>query len=190
MSALAHTSMLWRRVDQPGHDAARLSAGAAGVCLEGSAVFSESGRACALAYRVECDAAWRTRAVRITGWCGADDIALTIAVDAGGRWTVNGVECAAVQGCADVDLSFTPATNMLPIRRLALDIGAAAEVRAAWLRFPELTLEPLDQRYTRVAALQYRYEAPGHAFVALLDTNEAGMVRTYQGLWQAEPRDL
>lgn len=190
MSAGANTSMLWRRLDQPGHDAARLSAGAAGVRLEGSAVFSESGRSYTLGYRVECDAAWRTRAAQVTGWCGADDIALTIAVDAERRWTVNGVDIAAVQGCDDVDLSFTPATNVLPIRRLALDIGAAADVRAAWLRFPELTLEPLDQTYTRVTALQYRYEAPARAFVALLDTNEAGMISTYQGLWQAEPRDI
>ena len=36
--------------------------------------------------------------------------------------------------CVDVDLSFTPATNTLPIRRLGLDIGEEAEIHVAWLR--------------------------------------------------------
>jgi hypothetical protein len=65
-------------------------------------------------------------------------------------------------------------------------VGARADVRAAWLRFPELVLEPLDQRYERLAGSQYRYESSGGAFVAILETNAAGAVTRYPGLWQLE----
>lgn len=49
------TSILWRRFDQPGYDSARLIELTAGPLVEGTAVFSESGQACRLDYRVVCD---------------------------------------------------------------------------------------------------------------------------------------
>ena len=47
-----------------------------------------------------------------------------------------GADSRAVDGCRDIDLNFSPSTNVLPIRRLSLDVGDQAAVRAAWLRFP------------------------------------------------------
>ena len=91
-----------------------------------------------------------------------------------------------MQGCEDVDLSFTPATNLLPIRRTGLAVGASAAVRAAWLGFPALTFEPLDQVYERVAECRYDYRSDGGAFRAILDTNRSGFVTEYSGLWRIE----
>jgi hypothetical protein len=107
-------------------------------------------------------------------------------VDAARAWTVNGRPCRDLQGCDDIDLSFTPATNLLPIRRSQLAVGATVSVRAAWLRFPALSLELLDQTYERVSESRYRYESGAGSFVAMLDTNDAGFVTQYQGLWQLE----
>jgi hypothetical protein len=45
------------------------------------------------------------------------------------------MECGAGEGCLDIDLGFSPSTNLLPIRRLTLAVGEAATVRAAWLPF-------------------------------------------------------
>jgi hypothetical protein len=59
-------------------------------------------------------------------------------------------------------------------------------VRAAWLRFPELTLEPLDQVYRRLDATTVRYESNGGRFVRDLRVNGEGMVTEYPGLWVAE----
>lgn len=36
---------------------------------------------------------------------------------------LNGVDCPAVAGCTDIDLGFSPSTNLLPIRRLSLEVG-------------------------------------------------------------------
>ncbi len=89
-------------------------------------------------------------------------------------------------GCIDLDLNFSPSTNLLPIRRLNLPIGQEAAVRAAWLRFPSFSLEPLEQRYRRVDAAVYRYESAGGKFVTQLDVNASGFVTRYPGFWEAD----
>ena len=177
-------TILWQRLDRAGHDIARLVQGESAWVLEGTAVFEEAGRPCRLDYRVICDLHWRTRATRLQGWLGGTAIHRQMAAGQERAWTVNGEPCPAVNGCEDVDLSFTPATNLLPIRRLRLEVGQHAHACAAWLRWPELTLEPLAQTYARVAEGAYAYESAGGAFTAVLRTNAAGFVTHYPGLWQ------
>jgi hypothetical protein len=181
----AEHSILWRRLDQPGHEAARLSRQPDGWHLTGAAVFAYDAEPCRLDYRVVCDAAWHTTSARVTGWVGRQTVEIDLSVGAGGRWWVGGVECPGVVGCVDLDLSFSPATNLLPIRRLGLAVGEEAEVRAAWLRIPGLTLEPLDQRYRRLDVTTYRYESDGGRFAADLRVGAAGFVVRYPGLWDA-----
>jgi uncharacterized protein len=183
---VAHTSILWRRLDQPGHDSAFLSEDATGAVIEGTAVFSELRQPCRLDYRVVCDAAWRTVSARVTGWLDTRTVDARIGVDTARKWTLNGRSCPDLQGCDDVDLSFTPATNLLPIRRSRLAVGAKASVRAAWLRFPGMSLELLDQTYERISESRYRYESRAGSFVAVLETNAVGLVTHYPGLWQRE----
>ena len=93
-----------------------------------------------------------------------------------------------MEGCADLDLSFSPATNLLPIRRLGLAVGVGAPVRAAWLRFPECRLAALEQRYERLDNERYRYEAGSgsDAFRVELLVASSGFVLEYPGLWTQE----
>ena len=113
-------------------------------------------------------------------------IEVVILADTTRSWTLNGRPCPEVQGCEDIDLSFSPATNLLPIRRARLGVGARVSVRAAWLRFPVIALESLDQTYERVSESQYPYKSRGGSFVAMLETNALGLVTHYPGLWQLE----
>jgi hypothetical protein len=184
--ALPVHTVLWRRLDQPGHEAARLVHHAPFWQLGGTAVFSEERRICRLEYQVVCDAGWRTLHARITGWVGYDPIKVEVYTDTARRWTVNGRESPEVAGCVDIDLPFTPSTNMIPIRRLSLNPGERAEVRAAWLRFPELTLEPLVQSYARTGDTSYHYESSGGEFVTDLEVGAAGFVLRYPPLWEGE----
>ena len=179
------SSILWRRLDRPGHEAARLVAQPSGYHLSGTAVFVSDARPCCLHYRVVCGPDWQTRSGRVDGWIGEAVIELHVTADAG-RWRVNGADQPDVAGCVDLDLSFSPSTNLLPIRRLELAVGAAAPVRAAWLQFPSFALEPLDQLYRRTGEDSYRYESDGGAFAADLRVNASGFVTEYPGLWQAE----
>jgi uncharacterized protein len=183
---MAELPILWRRVDLPGHDACVLHTSDAGHCLTGTAVFGLEGRPCQLSYQVECEADWRSRAARISGWFGSDKVEMTITALPDGRWLFNGSEIAAVAGCVDVDLGFTPATNLFQIRRLALGIGEEADAPAAWINFPNLTLERLEHRYHRISPGEYDYEAPDVGYAAILRVNETGFVTHYPGLWEME----
>lgn len=48
-------AILWKRIDWPGHEAARVLEHDAGATLTGTAVFAYEGRACRLDYAVVCD---------------------------------------------------------------------------------------------------------------------------------------
>ena len=178
-------SILWRWEDRPGHEAARLTREGEGWRLEGTAVLVHDGLPCRLDYRIACDSGWRTRSATVRGWVGDQEVEVAIEADAAGRWTLNGEACPQVEGCIDVDLNFSPSTNLLPIRRLGLEIGEEAEVRAAWLRFPSFVLEPLPQLYRLTAEHAYRYESAGGAFVRDLEVDDAGFVTDYPGIWRA-----
>ena len=183
---MTDASILWRRLDQPGHESARLSSRQSQWHLAGSAVFAHNRQPCRLDYLVVCDSEWQTRSARVTGWVGADSIEIELSVDSARRWQLNGRERPGVAGCIDLDLNFSPSTNLLPIRRLNLPVGQEAAVRAAWLRFPSFLLEPLEQGYRRADAAMYRYESAGGRFITQLEVNASGFVTRYPGFWEAD----
>lgn len=185
-NTMQNTAILWCRLDRAGHEVGRLIENVDEPIVEGTAVFAEQDNACRLDYRIACDSAWRTVSAKVSGWLGGRAIAMDIAADIKRRWFVDGVECANVQGCDDVDLSFSPATNLLPIRRLRLNIGERSVVRAAWFDFPACKLEPLEQVYERIGDSTYRYKSGAGAFVATLQVNATGFVTSYPGLWHEE----
>ena len=179
-------SILWRAIYWPGHEACSLYRLNSEWRLEGTAVFLYEGQTCRLSYSIACDASWQTRNATISGWVGDNDINLGVTVEANHDWEVNGVTKTAVNGCIDLDLNFSPATNLLPIRRLNLEIGQQAEVKAAWLRFPSFELEPLSQVYERISEFKYRYSSREGNFVAELTVNRVGFVTVYPQLWELE----
>jgi uncharacterized protein len=176
----------WRRLDVPGHDACRLERRALGWRLEGTAVFRERGATSRLDYVVECDARWRTTWGTVHGWRGAARVAHRAERDADGAWTLDGVLVPGVHGALDLDLAFTPATNMLQLRRVALAVGAAADVPVAWLDDATWTLAPLPQRYERRGEGAYWYESPTADYRALLEVRADAFATRYPGLWEAE----
>lgn len=183
---MADESILWRRLDRPGHEFARLISRDSSQLLTGTAVLLHEGNACCLDYHIVCDPEWRTTSCRVSGWLGSQTIEIEVSVDATGEWRLNGTEIFPVSGCVDIDLNFSPSTNLLPIRRLGLEEGAEAEVQAAWLRFPSFKLERLDQRYRRLGPETYRYESAGGSFVTQLEVNASGFVTRYPDFCVAE----
>jgi uncharacterized protein len=183
---VADSSILWRRLDSPGHESARIDSRDSGWHLTGTAVFAHERQPCRLDYWIACDPEWRTVSTKVAGWVGDEIIDLALSVGPERQWLLNDTEFPIVAGCTDIDLNFSPSTNLLPIRRLSLAVGEEASVRAAWLRFPSFTLEPLEQIYRRVNTTTYRYESAGGRFVRDLAVNEAGFVTQYPGLWQVE----
>ncbi|HVU51807.1 MAG TPA: putative glycolipid-binding domain-containing protein [Polyangia bacterium] len=179
-------SVLWRRLDSPGHDACSLTESDGGWRLAGTAVFVHEGGPARLDYDLACDGSWRTLRGEVSGWIGAKPVAHATTRSEDGRWIHDGAAVPGLEACVDLDLGFSPATNLLQLRRLALAEGQAADAPAAWLDVTTGALELLAQRYERRAALAYWYEAPRFGYAALLEVDALGFVRRYPGLWEVE----
>ncbi len=178
--------ILWRRLDEAGHDACRLLQKDDGWSLKGAAVFQHEGAAACLAYMVDCDNQWRTRSGLVQGWVGKHSIEIQITRSPDGLWIFDGLIVPNLKGCVDLDLGFTPATNLFQLRRIALEIGQAADVAVAWLDAPAGALNVLHQRYERRTVKDYWYEAPRFDYFALLQVDEAGFIEKYPNLWEKE----
>ena len=188
-------TVLWQRIVSPGSEWCVLEREPDGWRLHGIVLAVEAVEPVVVHYAVALTADWSTRAVEIVMHLGATTElqTLNLTVDPEQRWQVTrqpGQERAtpddteALHGLIDVDLGFSPITNTLPIRRLDPAIGEAVAVTAAWVRFPELTIEPLPQRYIRLAERRYRYESAGGAFVAEIEVDDLGLVTAYEGGWR------
>lgn len=126
-------------------------------------------------YAVTTDEAGMTRHVAVADVSG---MRVVLSSDGRGRWWRDGVRDRALDGCTDVDLEMTPATNTLPIRRAMAGGGVRqTTVEAAWVRWPSLSVDRMTQRYERTTERTWRYESPRTAYV--LDVDELGLVRRY-----------
>ncbi len=179
-----HRTGLWQRLQGVGLEHFELIQAADGWALRGTILALDEQGPAQADYEILCDAAWHTRRANISLRDMAGERTLRLAVE-GNRWTVNGTELETVRGCIDIDLGWSPSTNTLPIRRLGLAVGEkSGTITAAWVRFPELTVEPLPQEYERLAERRYRYSSRGGAFTAELKIDEEGLVIDYEGIWR------
>jgi hypothetical protein len=181
-------TVLWRRVDEPWLERctlARQDQDRGLWTMDGVVLGTSDGEPFEVRYSLSCDEAWITLGVSIEARIGTRALDLELEREEG-IWLVNGSKAPELTGATDVDLGFTPATNTLPIRRLALEVGDSSEILTAWARFPEFTVEPFPQRYTRLADRRYLYESLTSDFMAELEVDELGLVVNYQGLFERQ----
>jgi uncharacterized protein len=162
----------WRRHDDLGMEYFALVEHGGRLSLAGHVILVHGGRPGLIDYRVDCDQKCETQSCRIVATIGGEQRQLVLRRE-------------DLLGCADVDLEFTPATNTLPIRRLNLGVDQATTITCAWVRYPSLSIQPLQQTYTRVSETRYRYQSG--SFQADLEVDEWGLVRDYSNGWRAIP---
>lgn len=139
-------------------------------------------------YEIHCDEYWRAREVRVT-LLSSSQQTIGLYSNGEGSWTAEtGKPMTDLDGCIDVDISATPFTNTLPIRRLRLQQGASADLLVAYVDVPELRLAAEWQRYTRLETRSgvdlYRFEAFPSRFTADLPVDADGLVIDYPQLFQ------
>jgi hypothetical protein len=86
-------------------------------------------------------------------------------------------------GAFDIDLTGSPLTNTLPIRRLNLlkaEAGVAHRVSVAWVLLPSLEVVQADQIYTALGDGRVRFA--NETFSADLVVDDEGFVVEYPGL--------
>jgi uncharacterized protein len=175
----------WRRLDTSGSDAARLFQTKTGWRLMGTAVFLQDKDPARLDYVLDLDADWTTQRGMISGFVGETAIDQTMVRDAAG-WRMNETRVTGLAHLKDLDLGFTPATNLPQVRRINLKVGETIDFAVAWWEPGAATLTELPQHYHRRAERTYWYESPSEPYEAELEFAPNGFVRSYPRLWALE----
>ena len=171
----------WRQWQGPGIEHLVLQETAHGIVAE-SVVVAADVQPFAAHYRIVCGSDWLTREVEISLIGGAR---FQLSTDGLGNWSRDGVALPGLSGALDPDLTVTPFTNTLPIRRLRLKPGESAEIAAAFIEFPQLTVVKSPQRYTCLEeGRRYLYESLTSGFTREIDVDGQGLVVTYPDFWQ------
>jgi hypothetical protein len=139
-------------------------------------------------YAIECDPEFRTRRLFLEKLAPVPRV-IDLRSDRDGRWTdAGGVQIPELEGCIDVDISATPFTNTLPIRRLRLRPGQSALLSVVYVNMPRAAVSRAMQRYTcleqRSNGGRYRYESVDTGFTVVLDVDSDGIVYDYPGLFR------
>lgn len=171
---------MWSPVRRPGFEHCRID----GRSADGIVIGIRERQPFRVRYAIEWDDAWRTRAARVD--LLDEGKSLVLVADGGGRWrTADGKPVAALDGCIDVDVSITPFTNTLPVRRLRLAPLERAELKLTYIEVPALRVGVATQRYTclvrRADGTMHRFESGTFKADIVLDAD--GLVVEYPHLF-------
>jgi uncharacterized protein len=196
-------SRFWERRDTTGTEHALVDA-RTGLYARGTAVAIDP-IAYTCRYELQTDPGWTTSRFEVS--CEGAGWARTVKLElAAGRWRTTtseqgnldaalaasgharaglpGTEDAdLLYGAFDVDLTGSPLTNTLPIRRLDLlkaQTGVAHRISVAWVILPSLEVVQADQIYTPLREGVVRYAS--ETFSADLIVDDDGFVADYPGL--------
>lgn len=180
-SRVAIATAHWRRLTGEGSDRCTLSQVEHGWILVGHAIWREDGVSSALTYDVRCSHDWQSLSADVCGEVRGAPMALRL-LRKESVWHLNDQAYPATEGCFDLDLSFTPATNLMPVRRLMDAQNSQVKTIAAWLKPGFTELSPLEQTYTKLPAGKVGYASVG--FAADLEIDVSGFVTDYPDGWR------
>ena len=141
-----------------------------------------------LHYKIACTDDWRVFYVYLTS-LGEYSYHFRLQNDGNGHWKdKSGTPFPQFDDCFDVDISSTPFTNTLPIRRLDLAVGQSAEIPMLYIDVLEQKVERTIQRYTHLEKTAggslYKFESPDANFTAFISVDEHSLVTDYPGLFR------
>jgi hypothetical protein len=182
-------TVVWKSVKYPGMEYLTLREAKNyrdSVQVESVVIGVPSTGAFRLDYQIQCDSQYVVRDARVSMAGGAT---LHLTSDGDGNWfDANQQPIPDLNGCVDIDISATPFTNTLPIRRLTWRPGLTETVRVVYIAIPEMTIHADEQRYTpppQIGGGLFRFEQVSSGFTTqLLITQNDGLVLDYPGLFE------
>lgn len=129
---------------------------------------------------------WRVRQLLL--FRDLDEPDLWLATDGHSRWgEVNGAHRTELDGCIDVELPCSPFPVTVPIRRLPLVVGDAAEVPVVTVDVETLAVEPAGRRYERLGERHWRITDVSTGEANEFDVDAHGVVVDQPGRFRRQP---
>jgi hypothetical protein len=181
-------SVMWSPWNQPGLEHLKLRHDENGVVADSLSINMTEDGPIQVQYFIRCDPSWRIRLLKLELLDRPGKI-LELESDGTGRWiTAAGESLPDLDNCIDLDISITPFTNTLPIRRLQLQPGQKSEVEVVYVKLPELEIRPVRQHYTCLEINEeggrYRYENISSGFRDELEVDTYGLVLNYPDVFK------
>lgn len=139
-------------------------------------------------YMIETDADWRVQHFLISDLNDPDN-ALELYSDSKGKWFDRDQAVVQLEGCMDIDITLTPFTNTLPLRRDAAcrhapwPVNERMTIEVVYISVPEFTMEKAKQYYTKLSDNKFLFEND-HGFKAELKLDKNLMVIDYPELFR------
>lgn len=154
-----------------------------GFSVEGNITGQEEGNPFQTIYHLDINSNWEIQSFRID-FISNTSFQIGLHKNNAGQWVNSNNEIQTqLTNCLDIDISLTPFTNTLPIRRLNLPAGVSRVISVVYIDLPAKCLKPADQRYTNLGNGIYRYESLDSGFTADLKVDHEGFVYDYPGIW-------
>jgi hypothetical protein len=182
------SNILWAPQQEAGLEHLHLRQNDEGVSVDSVVIGMQQNSPFRVWYAIHTDGNWKVQRCTLR-LLGDSHQEITLQTDSTNRWTdAASTPLPALDGCVDVDITVTPFTNTLPIRRLALKPGQSIDIVVAYIAVPELKVRPAPQRYTCLESSTeggiYRYESLTSSFTRDLRVDAQGLVIDYPGLWK------
>ncbi len=132
-------------------------------------------------YRLVCNKDWTLRQFE-SQIMGVSD-KLLIRRNESGAWDDGTNEVGALKDAIDFDVSISPFTNTLAIRRLRLAPGESADIAVAYVSYPAHTVMLDPQRYICKSPTEYIFESVDSDFKSEITVDEDGLVVYYPELF-------
>ena len=176
------TSVLWRRLDGSGLERCTIEQTADGHRVAGTVLLAIDGTPHEIRYSVLTDPQWRTRKVGAHVQSPAGDRRLALSSDGEGSWSATDVPLIDLYGATDVELTWTPATHLVVIRRLDLAVGESGEVTFSVIDYPAHDIGRASAEYTRMAEDTYVLTRAGSEVT--LEVPTGGIAISQAGAWE------
>lgn len=182
--------VMWAPWQGAGIEHLKITGDDRGLMADGLVVgIDEGGNSYRFRYLAELGPTWGLSRVQFEDRRGSSPRGWGLSVDPDGTWRNDqGQALPPFEGCLEVDISLTPFTNTLAIRRLGLAIGESADLDVLYVKAPELEMRRVEQRYTRLGDRTYRYEGLFRDFEAELEVDDLCLVldypETFRRVWQ------
>ena len=180
--------IIWSNQADTGLEHFYLRSNDEGIIGDGIVIGIQENVAFRIRYQIQCDLTWQVRKVLVRSLEEAEQTIYFVS-DGFGNWTnESGDLVSELKGCFDVDITATPFTNTLPIRRLRLSPGESAEIKVVYFTVPEMQVSVEPQRYTCLETSsvggKYKFESLDGGFTAVIAVDTDGLVEDYPPLFK------
>ncbi|WP_205511239.1 putative glycolipid-binding domain-containing protein [Longitalea arenae] len=177
------TNILWTGREYYSLENCLINTSETGAEIASTIIGSYQGKIYQVAYEIKTNAHWETVFVAIRSRHSNQMQTIQLQGDGKGNWVMDGKEAEQFNGCIDVDISLTPFTNTLPIRRLKLQNQQEQVIQVVYFDLMEQRMAPVRQQYRRLSATEYRYENIPNDFESNIVVDESGFVVDYPSLF-------